>query len=444
MKGNDILKGLSEIDESYILEAAPKKNNGKKPILIRWVSLAAALCLVVGIVLYRGNMVIPVQATDLMNGVLPNAVDTVPLDTGKTAVTDFAVRLMQQCNQTGENTMISPISVLYALAMTANGAEGETLTQMETVLGMPLEALNGWLYTFRNTVDKDQMKLANSIWFTDDSRFQVNRNFLQTNADYYDAGVYQSEFSSTTLTDMNNWVKGHTDGMIPKILERIDKNDVMYLINAICFDAKWATPYKEKQVHEGTFTRENGSRMTVDFLYSSESYYLEDSLSRGFVKPYQGGRYAFVAMLPNEGVTVDEYLAGITGATIQNILTSKKKMTVNVGIPKFESDFSLEMSDVLSEMGMENAFDPDSANFTGLGTMTDGNLSIGLVIHKTYISLDEQGTKAAASTVVGVTYTTAGPIVQQSVILDRPFVYMIVDQATGIPVFIGTMMSPGK
>ena len=442
MKGNEILRSFSEIEESYILEAAPAKKTVKKPMWIRWVSFAAALCLVVGMALYRGNMVVPVQAADLMAGITGNPVDSVDLGSSKTAVSDFAVRLMQMCNDSKENVMISPMSILYAMAMTANGAEGETLTQMEAVLGMPVEELNAWIYSFGKTINTDQLKVANSIWFTAEDRFTANRDFLQVNADYYDAAIYQAEFDQETLNDVNNWVKGNTEGMIPKILDRIDPNDVMYLINAVCFEAKWAQTYKDSQIKDGKFTLENGTKITVDFMHSEEAYYLEDELATGFTKAYKNGNYAFVALLPNEGVTVEEYLQSLTGEKLQNLLASRKQTGVDVAIPKFESDYSTELVEVLEKMGMELAFDPENADFTGLGTSTDGNIYISQAVHKTYISVDEQGTKAAASTMVGMTYTTAVPLMRQKVILDRPFIYMIIDQATGIPVFIGTMMNP--
>ena len=166
-----------------------------------------------------------IHAKDLMDGVTPRNVEkSENLSQSSQDVTDFAIRLFKEANENGENTLISPLSVLCALAMTANGAEGETLTQMESVLGMSVEELNLYLYTYVNSLpegEKYKLSLANSIWFTDDARFNVSRDFLQANADYYGADVYKAPFNKQTMRDINNWVKNETDGMIPKVLDEI-------------------------------------------------------------------------------------------------------------------------------------------------------------------------------------------------------------------------------
>lgn len=444
MNEYDLIKGLSDIDEGYIEEARNvKKKKNSRTVWMRLISAAAALCLVVSLLWPHGGGALSVQAVDLMEGITARPVGAVDLMDDKAAVTDFAVRLLQASNQSGKNTMISPISVLYALAMTANGAKGETLAEMEAVLGMPVEELNGWLYSYAQTINVKQLKLANSIWFTEQDGFTVNRSFLQKNADYYGADIFQAPFDDTTLEDINNWVSHHTDGMIPKMLNEFPDNAVMCLINALCFDAKWANEYRDDQVEEKIFTRENGTKVSVDFLNSTEGSYLEDDLGRGFIKYYEGGQYAFAAILPNQGVTVSQYLESLTGEHLTELLEGVKAVRVQASMPKFESDFSLEMSEALKEMGMELAFDPDQADFSGLWTSADGNICIDQVQHKTYICVDEEGTKAAASTAVIMVETTAAPR-QETVVLDRPFVYLIVDMDAGIPVFVGTMMDPSK
>ena len=158
-----------------------------------------------------------VRAKDLMEGITPNAVTPLEDLTSQSAtVTDFAVRLFQTSEKSGENTLISPLSVLCALSMTANGAENETLQQMENVLGMTTQELNLYLYSYMQSLpqgEKYKLNLANSIWFTEDERFTVNQDFLQTNADYYGADIYKAPFDKQTLKDINNWVKQNTDGI---------------------------------------------------------------------------------------------------------------------------------------------------------------------------------------------------------------------------------------
>ena len=389
-----------------------------------------------------------VSANDLMKDVPAKAVDVLPdMDAGAAAAADFGVRLFKTSMEEGENTLISPLSVLYALAMTANGADGETLAQMEQVLGMDVDNLNSYMLTYLNLLPeaKDyKMSLANSIWFKDDPNFAVEQSFLQTNADYYGAGAYKAAFDEGTRNDINNWVKEHTDGMIPEIIDEIPDEAIMYLVNALAFDAKWADEYEEHQIREGSFTMEDGTRQDVDMMHSEEYTYLEDDLATGFIKYYKDRRYAFVAMLPNEGVTVSQYVDSLTGEHLRELLNNPQDLTVFASIPKFETEYDIEMSEVLQEMGMTDAFDYRVADFSKLGTYNvDGmNICINRVLHKTFISVTEQGTRAGAATAVEMVAEGAMEIVEyKEVILDRPFVYMLIDCETNLPFFIGTMMN---
>ena len=389
-----------------------------------------------------------VSANDLMKDVPAKAVDVLPdMDAGAAAAAIFGVRLFQTSMEEGKNTLISPLSVLYALAMTANGADGETLTQMEKVLGMDVDKLNSYMLAYLDLLPESKdykMSLANSIWFKDDPNFAVEQSFLQTNADYYGAGAYKAAFDEGTRNDINNWVKEHTDGMIPEIIDEIPDEAIMYLVNALAFDAKWADEYEEHQIREGRFTMEDGTRQDVDMMHSEEYTYLEDDLATGFIKYYKDRKYAFVAMLPNEGVTVSQYVDSLTGEHLRELMNNPQNLTVFASIPKFETEYDIEMSEVLQEMGMTDAFDWRVADFSRLGTYNvDGmNICINRVLHKTFISVSEQGTRAGAATAVEMVAEGAMEIVEfKEVVLDRPFVYMLIDCETNLPFFIGTMMN---
>ena len=389
-----------------------------------------------------------VSANDLMKDVPAKAVDVLPdMDAGAAAAADFGVRLFKTSIEEGENTLISPLSVLYALAMTANGADGETLAQMEQVLGMDVDNLNSYMLAYLDLLPETKdykMSLANSIWFKDDPNFAVEQSFLQTNADYYGAGAYKAAFDEGTRNDINNWVKEHTDGMIPEIIDEIPDEAIMYLVNALAFDAKWADEYEEHQIREGRFTMEDGTRQDVDMMHSEEYTYLEDDLATGFIKYYKDRKYAFVAMLPNEGVSVSQYVDSLTGEHLRELLNNPLDVTVFASIPKFETEYDIEMSEVLQEMGMTDAFDWRVADFSKLGTYNvDGmNICINRVLHKTFISVSEQGTRAGAATAVEMVAEGAMEIVEfKEVVLDQPFVYMLIDCETNLPFFIGTMMN---
>lgn len=353
---------------------------------------------------------------------------------------DFALRLFRASMKEGENTLVSPLSVLSALAMTANGADGETLAQMEKVLGMTTGDMNAYLYSYMDGLS-DSLKPANSIWFKDSETLTVKDTFLETNADFYRADIFKSPMDETTLEEINGWVEEKTDGMIPEILDEIPELAVMYLVNALAFEAEWEEVYDEYSVHQRTFTTEDGTERSVDMMYSEEQHYLEDENAAGFLKYYDGRAYAFAALLPKEGVSVSEYVHSLTGEHLRELLANPETVTVNAGIPKFEAEYDGEMSEILTEMGMTDAFDGSRADFSRLGSSTEGNIYISRVLHKTFISVAEQGTKAGAATAVEM--AAEGAYIQEeikTVTLDRPFVYMLIDCEQNLPFFIGTMM----
>lgn len=388
-----------------------------------------------------------IQATNLMEEKKPaNPVKMTSIsETNTITATDFAVRLFQQAKNGEENTLISPLSVLPALSMTCNGTKDETRFQMEQTLGMPVDKLNEYLYSYIHHLpnEKDcQFHLANSIWLRDAKDFIVDDNFLKNNAKYYDAGIYQSAFDDQTLADINNWVAAQTNDMIPTILDQIDSDAYMYLINALSFDSKWSSIYESSSVSNGVFTTENGTSQDVEMMHSSEYEYIEDENVSGFLKPYSGYSYAFVALLPKEGIPLTEYVNSLTGEHLHHLLTTVEECPITAGIPKFETEFSIDLIPPLQTLGIHDAFDKDLANFSGMGSFDSPweRLYINSILHKSFFSIGEKGTKAGASTIIGMekSASSVNPEEAKEVILDRPFLYMIVDYENRFPIFIGT------
>ena len=361
-------------------------------------------------------------------------------------IADFGVRLLRESMEEGENTLISPVSVLAALSMTANGAEGDTLAQMETVLGQSRGALNGW-YKENLSKDSEYLHLSNALYIKDDPELTVSEFFIKTIEQYYVGENYASDvvmtlFNEYTVDGINQYVEDSTNGMIKNILKEIPDEAVMYLVNALAFEAHWATPYNEYQVSEQFFTTEDGQEQTVELMYSEEyNSYVEDDLCTGFVKNYEGGRYAFVALLPKEGVSLEELVASLSGDTVADLLNYRWEGNVLTALPKFQTEFDAQMSEVLKSMGMTDAFDPYAADFSGLATYNGGNIFLNRVLHKTFISVAEQGTRAGAATVIEMAAAEAmAPEEIKEVILNRPFLYMIWDRETNMPIFMGTFM----
>ena len=408
----------------------------------RWIAIFLCLSLLSAGLLSLAGCAVKVQADDLMKNITPGKVSGRAADDAfKSGAADFAVRLFQNTREGEKNSLISPLSVMLALSMTANGAKGETLAQMEALLGgdIPIDELNEYLHAYVGSLpssEKAKLTLANSIWFKD-SGFTVEEDFLQRNADYYGAAAYKSAFDEKTLRDINNWVKENTDGVIDKILDQMDSYAVMYLVNAVLFDAEWQNIYHKHEVRGGTFTAIDGIKRTVSMMYSDENCYLDDGRATGFLKPYKNG-YSFAALLPNEGIALDDYIASLTGGGFLNTVKNAREVPVEVAIPKFSYDYDIEMSGTLKALGMTVPFDAELADFSGLGRSPDGNIYICRVLHKAYIAVDEKGTKAGAATAVE-TAKAAEMLSEYAVTLDRPFVYAIIDNAAGLPIFIGAV-----
>ena len=361
------------------------------------------------------------------------------------AMTDFAVRLLQNTEDGGR--LLSPLSVLYALGMTANGAKGETKAQLEQALGLSTDELNRALYACRQTLPAPEdgaFDTANSVWVRDEKGMSVEDGFLSAASSYYGAEIFRAAFGGSTLYAINGWVREHTDGMIPEILDQIPDSAMLYLINAVAFKADWAEPYADGAVADAVFTTDGGAERTVAMMRSEENLYLEDGQAEGFVKLYKGGRYAFAALLPDEGVRLADYVASLTGESLRRTLRSAQSVTVDAGLPKFTADFGTELSRTLRALGVTDLFNPDAADLSGMAGCQGGNIAVSGVLHKTHIEVDEQGTKAAAATAVEAAGCTALEREPKRVILDRPFVYLLIDTQNDLPLFIGVAADPGN
>lgn len=405
---------------------------------------AAVLCSVLLSAASCGD--VKINALDLTADVVSgNVIGKDPDEVFTQAELDFSLSLFKAAAGGGENMLISPVSVLLALSIAANGAGGETREEMERVLGLPIEELNEYLYTYVSTLPAEEnitLKTANSLWFRE-GNITVNKPFLQAAKDYYGASVYSAPFDNTTVKDINAWVKQKTDGFIDKALDKIDAQTVMYVINTVLFDARWANVYEKNDVKNGKFTTLGGEEKTVKFMSAHESncFYKDDAA--GFIKYYSGGEYAFVGVLPDNG-DVYGYIDGLTAEKFADYFVfaeGDNSRYAEVYLPKFEYEYNVKLNSVLSALGMPSAFGT-GADFSGIGETGTGILYIDEVLHKTFICVDELGTKAGAATSIGGGCGAMPP--SEEIHFDRPFVYFIVDTETGLPVFMGTVTDIGK
>lgn len=336
--------------------------------------------------------------------------------------------------------------MVLCLALIANGAEGETRAELEAFLGMPIDEFNKMAHSFVNGLYSGkncEVGIANSVWYHDGGFLTVKDEFLQTNADWYGADIFSAPFDDSTVKDVNSWCDEKTDGMIEKIIDEIDKNTVMFLINALRFDAKWAELYEKSQKKDGIFNNYGGGKSDVQMLYSNEKYYIGGEGFKGFTKDYEGGKYSFVALLPDADRDVYEFAASISGADWLSILASKQRQSVAVCMPEFTNSSSLDLIEPLMALGLEDMFSDAHADFDSMATSDRGNLFVGIFKQESFIQVDMNGTKAAAITLGGMN-DKASSMEMYSVYLDRPFVYAIVDNATGVPMFVGINADMGK
>jgi len=388
-------------------------------------------------------------ADELSQSVVPREVPGKKADAAFIgSAAQFAVDLFKKSYDENNNTLVSPLSVMLALGMTAGGADGRTLSQMEETLGdgMPIGDLSAYLHYYsaalRGKADDKTLSIANSIWFRDDAeRLKVSQEFLQRNADFYGADAYKAPFDARTLSDINRWVKTHTNGMIDGILNELPPSAKMYLINAIAFDAEWEKPYGSQAVQDGKFVTADGTRQDARMMHSSEDIYLTDGHAVGFIRPYAGDRFSFAAILPEAGTPVGQYVGSLTGAAWMKLMNGAKPADIRASLPKFKSSAFYSLKENLQSLGMTDAFDPGLADFGKMGESADGKLFIAQVLHKTFISVDEKGTKAAAVTVVEMATSAEATVPEPIYVeLNRPFVYAIIDNATMLPIFLGTVV----
>ncbi len=352
--------------------------------------------------------------------------------TSKTAAS-FSYELFKN-SYSDDNTLISPISIMYALAMAQNGAEGNTLAQIENAFGANRETLNAYLKSYLGSAD-ESLNLSQSLWVYSNSG--VKNSFLQKNANYFNADIYSTPMDQTTITKINNWISDKTDGEIPSALDRIDPNTEIFLINATLFNGKWAEDYYDRDVTEGTFYNLDGSTSKVNYLNSAENIYLSGDGFDGFAKPYDGGRYVFTALLPDENSSLSKLVSSLDGDDFSKLINGADSEKVIVTIPEFEIKYDAPLTSMLRKSGITDAFDASKANFS---SMSDSSLYISRALHSTSIKLNRYGTKAAGTTIIAAT-TKGGYTPAKIVRLDRPFLYAIYDTQANMPIFIGTVNS---
>ncbi len=367
-----------------------------------------------------------------------------PVELEKVTANELVKRLLElECARNGEKSVIlSPLSIEMALGMAANGAEGTAKEALETLLGMDAATLNTLLVGYLARED-DTLSIANSMWFNKTLDSLVRQDFKDTLKESYAAGEGAfAPYSETDAGAINAWVKEHTRGKIDSIVtpDTLTDSTLALLINALYFDGKWADPFEDYQVSDGTFHAPGGEQ-DVELMSQRLERYFEWGGFTGFAKDYEDG-YEFIGVLPREEGPVD-----LSGLDIDAFLDSETgEYDVDIRIPKFELDYSTSLVGTLTDLGLGSLFEAGSMNgvLTDEAKAGDWEAHVSDVIHKTYMKMYEQGTEAAAVTAVVMEATCAAVPVERpvkEVFLDRPFAFLIRDTRSGQIVFCGVINS---
>jgi len=370
------------------------------------------------------------------------------------ASNQFAFELYNQYKDTNDNVFFSPYSISSALQMTYEGARGQTAEEMKSVFHFPKEnqiriGSFAKLYEQINPQNASyQLSTANALWAQKDYSF--DQNYLKTVETYYHGKTTNLDFANQleeSRITINQWVSDRTAQKIPELFApgSLDPLTRLVLTNAVYFRGKWATPFEKEATREKDFATLNGTKTKCQMMNKQKNYnYTETADYQVLELPYENSDLSMIAILPQDGkmASVENSLTAQNFATIKNVL---KTELVNVSLPKFKFDTSYNMNEALSTMGMPAAFNPETADFSGMTGKCD--LYIGLVIHKAYIDVYEEGTEAAAATGVAMIRATATPMAQPQPKIfnaDHPFIFAITHNNTGAILFIGKVNDPNK
>jgi len=378
-----------------------------------------------------------------------------PRDSGtvNAALSRFGLELLQKTREAGDGpVLLSPLSVALALSMAANGADRETLAQFQEVLGggADLNELNAacaqFMFDYQGLPGSTKFSIANSLWT--DPGGGIYAEFVSKCRGYLSAHVYEANLSEERIVeDVNQWVSEKTNGMIPEIIqEPFDENVACLLINALYLKTAWANEFEPYATHKREFTHGPRDVEHIEFLNTGDVDfpYLQGEGAQGAVLPYDDGRLAFFALMPDVYtdagyLSFQEWLSGLDGEALSRLLAGRKEeFFLTLALPKFTAEWSGELKDILPLLGLEDAFDPNAADFSKLGDSEFGYY-LSQVVHAAKIEVNEKGTEAAAATIA--TPAAGAPLPDPegvTLILDQPFLYGIVDLQTNAPLFLGT------
>lgn len=359
---------------------------------------------------------------------------------------EFAWQLFLTAQQSGGShgsSILSPMSVTYLLGMMDAGAGGSTRDEITTVLGFgkDVAAVNEYCKTMIDGAGSADpvatVRIANCVEVNSALGISLLKQYVDDIKHYYNAQINALDFTnSKTLNIINNWCKDNTDGMIPSILDEINPNAAMYMLNAIYFKADWTAKFNKDHTRKMDFTLSNGSTAKRNLMHiKARALYGQDETCSTLRLPFGNGAYSMYVLLPAEGVSLEEFIQGMTIQDLNTRLHNIYTGDIDILLPKFETSSGTELIKVLKDMGITSAFDPNRADFSN---MTDASLCVSQMLQRAKIEVNEDGAKAAAVTLAGFVLTSAPSIPKFDFHATRPFLYLILEESTHSIFFIGT------
>jgi serine protease inhibitor len=346
---------------------------------------------------------------------------------------------------TASNVFLSPLSASMALGMTMNGARGETFSGMRSALGFgamgpgevnaSYRSLLALLLGLDSSVD---LRIANSIWVR--QGFPLHDAFVASSREYFDASVTALDFSDPGAPKViNAWVERGTNGKIEEIVEQIDSDVMLYLINAVYFKGSWTTRFDRARTREAPFHRADGSEQRVRMMHLPQGKvrHLRTPEAEIVDLPYGRGAFSMTVVLPSRGRSLDALLASLDAERWNAWMEQLREGELDVFLPRFRLEYEQILNRTLQSLGMERAFAPGLADFSGMSP-AGGGLFISQVKQKTYVDVNEEGTEAAAVTSVEIRLVSAPP----SFVADRPFLVAIRERLSGTILFLGIIGAP--
>jgi serpin B len=358
-----------------------------------------------------------------------------------TKTTDFAFdfwKKLEANESPDKNYFVSPLSLHIALGMLLNGADTETKTEIQQILGLENQSMEEINTTYKELIDKLPLvdakvvnKIANSVW--QHKNFVSEKEFTDNLTKKFNARLYSEDFADpNTVNKINQWASDNTNAKIKQILDQIDPSEVMFLINALYFKGDWSKQFKKENTQKEQFYGSKTTK-TVDMMNQTEAFEYADLENYKIVKlPYGNEKYSMSVVLP-KSQSLETVIKNINSETWHTAQNSLSKTTVAVGLPKFEMEYSKKLNIILNQMGMVSAFE-DNADLSKIAKPA-GKLKVGFVKQDTFISVDEKGTEAAAVTSIGIKTTSV--IINPEVICNKPFAFVISEKTSNTILFIG-------